>query len=359
MPEITYLTAETKEGRAAIEAVIARSYAARIDHVPPEWAIARLVDGDPVAFALVTPNYLVELPRSFAKLGFLSDVATSDDRRHSGHFAGILEEVSRRLVAADVPALLLHGDEGLYRRFGFAAYTHHSGVFLTPGQIASCVGIQDDVDLRGFRLFAEGTLPELLVAQYPACRHLDEAIAVLQVLAGHALALGKSRILLEEPTPSSQYLVCYHRSIDTPLIQAARMCGGEHVVAGSDPAGRRIAHADWIRVLDAQRLVEQFLAITGAPKRALGAVTLRTEAGVFSIIAENGVVDVPSLPANVRHAISWPAKALAQLVMGYQSAAFLSCYYDAALPGEALTLLNALFPRRWRFSRNESWVYPA
>lgn len=356
MPKITYLTAETDEGRAAIEVVMARSYHADISHIPAQWAMARLVDDEPVAFALVYPKYPVELIHGYMPLAFLGDIATREDRRRGGHMSGMMQEVSQRLVAAGIPALLLHGDEGLYRRFGFVTYTHHSGIFLTPAQIAHEVGIQDEADLKGFRMITEGVLPDLLVAQYPGCRDLDEAVAVLQILAGQALALGKARILLEEPPPT-RFIIRYYRTIETPLVHVARMCGGEHIVAGSDPVGRRLAHADWIRILDAPRMVEQFLAINGAPKRASGELTMRTEAGAFTIVAENGVAHVTPAPS-MRHALPWPAQALAQLLMGYQTATFLGGYYDVPLPKEAAVLLDALFPRRWRFSRNESWIYP-
>jgi hypothetical protein len=55
--------------------------------------------------------------------------------------------------------------------------------------------------------------------------------------------------------------------------------------------------------------------------------------------------------------IHWPSSALAQLVTGYRSAEMLGALLGIKTPPEALALLEALFPRRWRFSRDESWVF--
>ena len=53
---IEYLTAETDEGRRAIEEVMERSYRVDVSDVPPQWAIVRVVDGVPVSYILVDPN---------------------------------------------------------------------------------------------------------------------------------------------------------------------------------------------------------------------------------------------------------------------------------------------------------------
>jgi hypothetical protein len=55
--------------------------------------------------------------------------------------------------------------------------------------------------------------------------------------------------------------------------------------------------------------------------------------------------------------LRWSSSALVQLVTGYRSAEMLAVLHDTVLPPQALALLRTLFPRRWRFSRNESWVF--
>ena len=54
--KIEYFTAESEQGRLAIEEVMQHSYKSDIDNVPPQWAIARVVDSVPVSFILVKPD---------------------------------------------------------------------------------------------------------------------------------------------------------------------------------------------------------------------------------------------------------------------------------------------------------------
>jgi hypothetical protein len=55
--------------------------------------------------------------------------------------------------------------------------------------------------------------------------------------------------------------------------------------------------------------------------------------------------------------LQWPSSALAQLATGYRSAEMLGMLHGIKMPPRALALLQALFPRRWRLSRNESWTF--
>jgi hypothetical protein len=57
--------------------------------------------------------------------------------------------------------------------------------------------------------------------------------------------------------------------------------------------------------------------------------------------------------------VRWPSAALGQLVTGYASARVLAAMHETPLPDDALALLDSLFPRQWRVSRNESWTYKA
>jgi hypothetical protein len=53
---IEFLTAETRQGRLAIEEVMQHSYVADVDSVPAQWAMARVVDDVPVSFIVVDPD---------------------------------------------------------------------------------------------------------------------------------------------------------------------------------------------------------------------------------------------------------------------------------------------------------------
>ena len=56
------LTAETREGRLALEEVMRNSYDADADSVPSEWALVRVVDGVPVSFILIDPERELAFP---------------------------------------------------------------------------------------------------------------------------------------------------------------------------------------------------------------------------------------------------------------------------------------------------------
>ena len=99
MPHRTeILTAETEPGRRAIEKVMAWSYVAELDVVPPEWAWARVVDGVPVSFIVIDPHRAMTFPGGDVRYGFIRDVATRSDRRREGHFRAIVNEIGRAHV---------------------------------------------------------------------------------------------------------------------------------------------------------------------------------------------------------------------------------------------------------------------
>ena len=104
MPFDETLTAETVRGRQAIEEVMAASYRADIDDVPPAWALARVVDGVPVS---VHPRRSAPAdgrsPASDLRYAFICDVATREDRRHEGHFHALMETTFARLLEARHP----------------------------------------------------------------------------------------------------------------------------------------------------------------------------------------------------------------------------------------------------------------
>ena len=136
------LTAATPEGRQAIETVMAASYRGDVDDVPPEWALARVVDDVPVAFILVDPYRQMAFPGGDLRCAFICDVATREDRRREGHFRALMEETFTRLCANGIPFVLTHGRYPLYRRFGFDVFTHHSAIIITTEQIARTLGVE-------------------------------------------------------------------------------------------------------------------------------------------------------------------------------------------------------------------------
>jgi len=359
--EITYLTAETAAGRQALAEVMAHSYEGDVDAVPPAWARVRLADGVPVAYLLLDPDRRMDALHNELPFAFLGDVAVRADRRGEGHFRGLLEDTFAQLRQAGHALVVTHGRCELYRRFGFDVFTHHSGIFVTPEQIERHLGnggVPEDRDLL-VTMAQRGLLPDLLVVSEVKSTSLAGHRAALCAAAALAREAGRSRILLEHPAaPSYGSRYPLYSTPETALAALARTCGAQVIVQGADPEAGAIPDADWIKVLDAAALLR--VALPGfMPTRPLPALllTIETDAGTATLIGAAGGVALATGAKPLAERVRWPAAALAQLVTGYRPAEMLALLHDTPLSPEARDLLTALFPPRWRFSRNESWVY--
>jgi GNAT superfamily N-acetyltransferase len=359
---VEYLTSETERGRHAIREVIQRSYVADLDAIPPAWALARIVDGVPVSFILIDPDKEMDLGRG-VRYAFVNDVATREDRRMEGHFRALMKDTYDRVRQAGIPLLLLHGRYPLYRRLGFDVFTHHSAIFLTPEQVERALGTGNTKEGHPLLVIEEhpSFREDLLVVTEVKAQSWAESKVALWAAAEIAREQGKERILFEHPSAPCGSRYPAYDTLETPFTALARTCGAEVHVQGADPEGAAIPDADWIKVLDAAGLVQGALQALPEARIELpdGSVALETDAGAVTLISQGRRVTAqegiePGVPV-----IHWPSSALAQLVTGYRSAEMLGVLHDAEMPPEALALLRALFPRQWRFSRNESWVFRA
>ena len=357
---VEYLTAETERGRQAIREVMQRSYIADLDAVPPAWAVARLVDGAPVSFILVDPGQEIDLGNG-VRYAFVNDVATREDRRMEGHFRALMAHTYDRVRRAGIPLLLLHGRYPLYRRLGFDVFTYHSGIFITPEQVERTLGTgssqggRELLVVENHRAFQE----DLLVVTEIRAQSWSESKAALLAAAEIAREQAKTRILFEHPPAPCGSRYQAHDSPETTFTALARTCGAEVRLQGADPESGTIPDADWIKVLDAAGLVKSALQgpPEGKPDLPDGSAAFETDAGTVTIISRAGLVTAqeglqPNAPL-----IHWPSSALTQLVTGYRSAEMLGVLHGTEMPPQTLALLQALFPPRWRFSRNESWTF--
>jgi GNAT superfamily N-acetyltransferase len=358
--KVEYLTAETERGRQALHEVMQHSYAADLDAVPAAWAIARLVDGVPVSYILIVPDKELDLGRG-VRYAFVNDVATRDDRRLEGHFRALMEHVYDRVRQAGMPLLLLHGRYPLYRRLGFDVFTYHSGIFGTPEQIERTLGTGYTEEGRSLLTIEEhrSFCEDLLVVTEVKAQFWAECRAALLAAAEFAREQDKERILFEYPPAPCASRYRAYDSPETLFTALTRTCGAEVRIQGADPEGGAIPDADWIKVLDAAELVRAVL--DGLPETGIespeGSVALETDAGAVTIASQENRVSAqagtePGVPT-----LQWPSSALVQLLTGYRSAEMLGVLHSTEIPPEALALLQALFPQRWRFSRNESWVF--
>lgn len=361
--EITYLTAETAAGRQALDEVMAHSYAGDVDTVPAAWARVRLADGVPVAYILVDPDRRMDVPYRELPFAFILDVATREDRRGEGHFRGLMEDTFARLREAGQFLVVTHGRYELYRRFGFDVFTYHSGILVTPEQIERQLGSGCAPEDRDLLVLLEhrGLQPDVLVVSQVKSTSLAGHGAALRAAAALARETGRSRILFEHPAaPSygSRYPV--YSTPETAFAALARTCGAQVIVQGADPEAGTIPDADWAKVLDAAALLQAALA-GFMPTRPLPSIllTVETDAGTVTFICAAGGVALAVGGKPLAERVRWPSAALAQLVTGYRPAEVLALLHGTPLSPEACEVLGSLFPPRWRFSRNESWVYQA
>ncbi|NLE99607.1 MAG: GNAT family N-acetyltransferase [Anaerolineales bacterium] len=358
---VEVLTAESERGRAALREVMAHSYETDSEGVPPAWARTLLVDGVPVSFIIVDPNRCMDQPGEALRYVFIRDVATRQDRRGEGRFRQIMTHTFRDLRAAGVPLVATHGRYPLYRRFGFDVFTHHCGLFATPEGIQRSLGTSTEPGAERHLVveaFA-GLHPDLLLVTEVRSQSPAEHRAALQAAAALACARGKRRILFEHPAaPSYGSRYPIHPTLVTPFTALALTCGATLHVQGADPENSPVPDADWLKVLDTASLLRDALRgpTLHVPRLPL-ALGFSTDAGDATIEpAETGVVVISRLDEPVLR-VPWPSAALAQLVTGYRDARMLDSVHGAGLPDWALDWLDAAFPRRWRLSRNEGWVF--
>jgi hypothetical protein len=374
--EVEYLTAETERGRAAIAEVMAHSYTADVDAVPPGWARVRLVDNVPVSFVLVDPDRRLDLLPGELRYAFIADTATRTERRGEGHFRAGIEEAFARIRDADISLAITHGRADLYRRFGFDVFTHHAGILVDAARIETHLGrkpppaaardmlrILDSPHVHADLLVVE----DIAGARAPGSDGasggggtLAGARAVLQAAAAIARERGRERILFEHPAaPSygSRYPV--YSTLETPLTTLARTCGARVCIQGADPESGAVPDADWVKVLDAGTFVTQSLrhVVEWYDELPDTTVCFDTDAGAVTIAGASSVVQARAGLDPEMTCVEWPSSALAQLVLGYRSADVLATMHNTPLDEDSLTLLRTLFPPRWRLSRNESWTY--
>ncbi len=361
------LTAETAAGRDAIVEVMAHSYQTDVDSFPPEWAMARVVDGVPVSYILVEPDHLMQFPKGNLHYGFICDVATREDRRGEGHFRKLMEFTFDRLRAAGIPLVATHGRCQLYRRFDFTVFTHHCGLLITPEQITRHLGAGEVEEAAEYlEIETRGILDDVLlvtgVKVGPDSTELigdpADAILALQSAAVLARERDKARILFEYP-PAPSYGSRYpiYDTLENPLAAVGCTCGGQVLIQGADPESGHIPDADWIKILDLTAFLHKTILCLEIPLDVSLCATFATDAGEATLICAPGTLAVVPGPIAGAVTVRWPAAALAQLATGYQSAAALDARYASHLDADTLNALHGLFPPVWRLSRNESWVY--
>jgi len=365
------LTGETDKGWTALEQIMAHSCQADLSAIPPEWIRVLTEEEVAISFAAIDPERRMEYPNRAVRYGFLCAGATRDDLRRQGYFRRLLGDCCDDLREAGIPWLVARLPYPVGLRLGFEVFSHNSAFVLRPEEIEQTFGGGRPENADAMLAIDEtpGIQEDLLVVTRERALDEFESVSALREAAWVARCSGKSRILFEHPPapgPGLHYPIYPTRH--TPLMVMAMTAGARVKVAGSEPEEdedetqkeRPLASkADMVKLLDLSLALEQALAAVGKPNGGYptGAIALDTEAGQATIaVRPHGWKVSEGLAPGVAVA-PLPAQAVAQLIIGYRSAKTSAYLHQKDLPPEAGEILDALFPRFWRFSRNESWVY--
>jgi hypothetical protein len=304
-------------------------------------------------------------------------------KEHDGeHFVALLGDCLRVLVEEGLPLTILVGPADLYAPFGFAPYRFDADVYLSGGARAAelarllrpaAQGDLDDLaalfeasyhtlpltevraapDWRRW-LFDQHTVLALedtrgRVIAYAAIAHgpPEDALTVAEAAAADAGAARQLCRALLARTRDQQPL-CLALAPWQSVAQAALQLGGAARI-GATPA--RAAETALAGVVDLpvllETLVPEFdrrLAISRYAGWS-GNLRIEIETERITLACENGRVTVidGSRPADLRLR-QVALTGLAQLCLGYRTAADLRATNDLACDDSALGLLDALFP---------------
>lgn len=362
------LTAETDRGLAALDEISNRSRKKiNLSGLPGEW-VRILMQGDkPVAYAAVDPDREIAYPKGsvrYAYLKTLSRVPGSPARE--AFLVDLLENLVGDLRSAGMPWIIGRLPFGLGQDLGFAAFTHYSCFILRPEEIEQTLGgrrapnaadkitIQHDSDYQD----------DLLLVTDVRAETQEDCIDVLREAAWVARSNGKARILFEQPPvglPGSDYAI--HDTRQSILLDISMACHARVRVEASDAEMEtdELGHTiptDMVRILSLPSLVGLVAEaadgdLADSPN---GSVAFDIPAGQATITTAEGRCEVVDEVAYGAELASFSAPAVAQILTGFRSATTQAYLDEVTIERDARRLLDRLFPRFWRFSRNEKWL---
>jgi hypothetical protein len=361
---VKYLTAESEAGREAIIEVMGLSFQDEISDHLKEWSIARIVDGTPVSFILIDPYKQMDFRGGKIRYAFIGDVATRKDRRSEGHFRGIMEHAFGKISENGITIVGIHGHSKLYRdRFGFNTFTYNQGIFATPEEIEMTLGVlNNSKQSESFEVLSGKFIhDDLLIVTDIKVMTINECKNVLQQAASIAKELGKNEILFEYPfSESTEAFYPAYKSIDFQLCRIAEVCGARRVLQGAFPESGPVSHGDWIMLLKPYELVKSIIELaddcSGVP--SVG-VNMAVDGSTLSINSTSGGIRVSPelLDDSEADNMQCTTTDLVRLVTGYHSISELDSIRNLKISEIGLSFLDTLFPKTWRFSRNENWTY--
>ncbi len=360
--EINHLTAEIETGREAIAEVMDYSFKEKLIDRLKKWSIARVVDGTPVSFMIIDPYRQMDFYSGKVRYAFIRDAATRKDRRNEGHFRGIMEYSFKKMKEKNIALAMTHGHSNLYRnRFGFNTFTYNQGLFVTPKEIEVTFGLSGEKEsIKYFQILDNIYVhDDLLVITNIKAETQEECKRVLQQAAVVAREKGKNRILFEYPFSSeSESFYPFYGNIDSPFMQLAEICGVRRVMQGASPENGHVSHGDWIKLLKPYEFLKTVIGlIRDLDVCVKGSINIIVDDSQVNIECSNDGIKVSKDQSKNAEKLECTSTDLIRLVTGYHSISELATINNYKLTEENMYFLDKLFPKSWRFSRNEDWTY--
>ena len=360
--KIEYLSAETEAGKRAIYEVMEPSFREELNESLSEWSIARVVDDVPVSFVIIDPFRTLDFGSGKIRYAFVGDIATREDRRREGHFRSLMEYSFQKIKSSGIAVVLLHGRNDLYQnRFGFTTFTYHQGLFTSPARIRTFFHNETATDgVKQLKLLSRGVYDDLLVVTDVEVATREDCVQLLKLSAETADHMGKDRILIEYPFHSERESTYpAFLSPNSLFTQFAEIVGVNIVRMAAYPEEGPVFHADWISIIDAYMLLLQTCSLAGDRQADIeSSLNIIVQGQFVSIKCHENALSVSSERMPAAPTIELESEELARLFTGFydiDDIAALKKEYE--LDSAAMDLLRALFPKTWRYSRNENWTY--
>ena len=361
------LTAETPQGREALQTVAEQAETPALPALPNEWRRVLVEDGRPAAMIAIDPDRRIAFPAGEVRYAWLAHASTTIARRSmAGKLLGaLIENAAGDLRQAGLPWMIGRMPYELGDQLGFRAFTHYSAIFARPEEVEQTVGsgrpqgYEDRIVVEQSPDFRK----DYLVVTDAQAETEGEAIHVLREAAWVARSNGKARIYFEHPKaglPGSVYPI--HETRDSALTDIATACDAR--IRMNDSEGEALnkdrvtLQTDMVRMTDLPTLLRQVLEVNGVDPATCpdGSIAFAVDEGIATLTVADGKLEVADVERNGAERIGFSAADIVQIVTGFRSATTQGYLDELEDPRKAMRFLDYLFPRFWRFSRCDRWV---
>ena len=141
-------------------------------------------------------------------------------------------------------------------------------------------------------------------------------------------------------------------------MQLAEICGARRVMQGASPENGQVSHGDWIKLLKPYEFLKTLIAlIRDLNVSVKGSINIIVDDSLVNIECSNAGIKVSNDQSENAEKPECTSTDLIRLVTGYHAISELATINNYKLTAESLFILDKLFPKSCRFSRNEDWTY--